>query len=228
MVTNGAVDNQAAETSETWRVFAAVPVNDAVRDLMRTVQRDLQQHAWPVKWVDPDLAHITVRFFGELPQETIAALDNDLARAATVAGYFSPIELSLGGVPRFIGTRHRPPVIVIGLDGRMDADGPKVLARLAEDIRTHVLRLGLPGDNRRFLPHVTIGRFRNGTSAPPDADIVLRAAVQPSVTLPVERLQLIRSVLGQRGPTYTTIAEWPLLPTVPTATEPAPELREHG
>jgi 2'-5' RNA ligase len=198
------------QSDDTWRVFAAVPVNDAVRALMRAMQDELRAHDWPVRWVDPALAHITVRFFGELPPATVRELEHELERIAALARHYEPIELRIGGTPHFIGARNRPPVLVVGHTERLDQGGAKQLARLADDTRSRALRLGLPADNRRFLIHLTLGRFRNDSTTPPDAADILRAAVRSPVPLPVDRLQLIRSVLGRAGPTYTTIAEWPL------------------
>jgi 2'-5' RNA ligase len=198
------------QSSDTWRVFAAVPVNDAVRELMRATQDELRAHAWPVRWVDPALAHLTVRFFGELPLATVRELERELERIAALARHYPPIELRIGGAPHVIGARNRPPVLVVGHTERLDQGGASQLARLADDTRARAMRLGLPGDNRRFRIHLTLGRFRNDTVAPPDAADILRAAARPAVSLPVEHLQLIRSVLGRAGPTYTTIAEWPL------------------
>ena len=87
---------------------------------------------------------------------------------------------------------------------------------------------------RAFKPHLTLGRFKDSDGAPADIEQVLSSVSLQPVAFSADRLVLVRSVLSQHGPTYTTIAEWPLTGTAENAESvenveadtPAPD--DHG
>ena len=62
MVTSGQRQQQRPQSeAAAWRVFAAVPVSDEVRELMRRAEETLALRGWPMKWVKPELAHLTLQ-----------------------------------------------------------------------------------------------------------------------------------------------------------------------
>jgi 2'-5' RNA ligase len=198
--------------SVTWRIFAAVPVSEAVRAVLREAQRVLSREAWLIKWVEPDLAHLTVKFYGDVPVSSLPRLEALLARVAEDAPAADVRATKFGAFPSL---RH-PRVIWLGLDGDLHH-----VDALAADVEQASAGFGKP-EARPFNPHITLGRFRAGAPAPRDVEAAL--ALLDSTTAPVpfsiDRLQLIHSVLTPVGPAYTTIAEWSL--------GVSPEIHDHG
>jgi 2'-5' RNA ligase len=193
-----------------WRIFAAVPVSDGVRAVMRDAQEALAPQGWLVKWIEPELAHLTVKFYGDIAVTSIPHLESLLAHVAQSA---PPANVRATQIGAFPSMRH-PRVIWLGLDG--DLAHLSGLAARVEEVSNG---FGKP-DDRPFNPHITLGRFRAGAPAPGNVQAAL-AELQPDpVAFCVDRLQLIRSVLTPYGPSYTTIAEWALAAS--------PEIREHG
>lgn len=99
------------------------------------------------RWIDPQNYHLTLRFIGDveprLADEIVASLDR-VDRPA--------FALALRGVGAF-GTR-KPHSIYAGVEASSE------LCELQGEIERICKRLGLPADQRKFVPHVTLARLR--------------------------------------------------------------------
>jgi RNA 2',3'-cyclic 3'-phosphodiesterase len=208
-------NNDTQNDADRWRLFAAAPINDGVRSVMQLAQNRLARHAWPVRWVDPRLGHVTLRFYGDSDTDTLAAIQRDLGDIAARHERMLFQTLGVGAFPSVSRAR----VLWLGLDGDVAR-----LKSLAIDIDAG----DTGGVKRSFKPHVTLARLRGGAPALSDVASAAGALELPSVTLPVDRIQLIRSVLGPKGPTYNVIAEWMLVDhSAAPAVGSAPALHEH-
>lgn len=194
----------------------ALPLPAAVRELATSVQDRLRPYGWPVKWVDPELMHVTMKFLGNIDNVAIASIESSLTG---VAERHQATNLTTGPCGAF-PTLFRPRVFWLGLEGDVAA-----LEALAADVSTTLSASGVEGDNRPFQPHITIGRLRRNEVPPAGFEEIATNLELATVEVRFDRLQLIRSVLGNSGPAYTVLSEWQL-------SEPAavilPELVEHG
>lgn len=207
------------------RLFAAVPVSGAVREQMRAIRRELEPQGWTIRWVDPDLAHLTVKFFGDTRPKQIDSLESKLAFAAERS---QPARLTTGSFI-MLGPRKRPNVLSLAIDAA--EDDPAALAaleNLAKEVERQTAGIGAGGNERAFKAHLTLGRFKDTDGAPPDVEQTLSTVALQPVEFSVDRLLLVRSVLSQQGPTYTTIAEWPLSGTGEPEPATIPEPDDHG
>ena len=227
MTTNRARrDNRTGKEREpAQRLFAAAPVSDAIREQMRSIRRALEPEGWTIRWVDPDLAHLTIKFFGDTRPSQIASLESKLAFAAERS---QAAHLTTGGFI-MLGPRRRPNVLSLEIDAADDDPaGLASLEGLAREVERQTAGIGAGGNERAFKAHLTLGRFRDTDGAPPEVEPTLAAVTLEPVTFTVDRLQLVRSVLSQHGPTYTTIAEWPLTGTAQPEPDPVPEPEDYG
>jgi 2'-5' RNA ligase len=196
------LENQGAEQ---WRLFAAVPLGDEVREEVARLQDELRRHGWPVRWVRPERAHITVKFFGDTEVDAVPKLMRLLEGVATKA---APTMLRTSGIGAFPSSS-QPRVIWLGLSGNVRA-----LEGLAASVQMVV-----GADSARFRPHITLGRVRDGAGTVTDFEVAARELQTNARDVPIGELVLIRSVLGQDGPTYSTLGRWRL---------GRPEPDEHG
>ena len=151
------------------RVFVALfPPDASVRSLESQLQlvKTAHQAVNNLRWEQPDRWHITLAFLGEMDPSVTDALSSRIERAASRT---PGITLSLKGLGRF-GNR----MLYAKVDG--DRAG---LRRLAERTQAAARRCGIAVDDRRFRPHVTIGRSRAGAD--------LRPVVEAARDLSVER-----------------------------------------
>jgi 2'-5' RNA ligase len=129
---------------ERLRLFCALRLpSDVARDLAAW-QRE---HLADGRIVPLEHLHLTLAFLGSRPREEVAAIGRELRAAVAAAG---PMRFA---VARYRETRN---VGMLVLD---DAGG--AAGSLARDLHERLHRLGVyEPERRRWLPHVTVLRFR--------------------------------------------------------------------
>lgn len=199
----------------TSRLFIALPLSDAAREELDSVQRVLRHNCWPVKWVKPDLAHMTLKFLGVTDHKLVPGIVDALGN---VANRHRAVLLRTGRCGAF-PSLNRPQVLWLGVDGNVDA-----AVALASNVDASMIEAGLAPERRPFRPHITLGRVRRGEQLSSDAGRLIQRVRVTHAPLEIDRFQLVRSVLGSSGPTYTTLAEWQLGSVAANQVE----LVEHG
>lgn len=125
------------------RLFVAVDPPDEAADSLRAALPADDR----LRWSAPEHWHLTLAFLGEVAAPALPELSDRLARAA---GRSAPVRLRLAGAGHF-GRQ----VLWIGVDGDTAA-----LARLADRCAAAARRSGIPMEERRFRPHLTVARAR--------------------------------------------------------------------
>jgi 2'-5' RNA ligase len=143
------------------RLFTAVDIPDEVKIALGATLQRLRPTA-KVKWTDVEKLHITTKFIGEWPEERMEEMK------AVLGGVGSPgaIEIRLRGLGWFPDPR-RPRVLWAGVE-----TGPG-LASLAVETEQAVYALGVPLEDRKYSPHLTLARIRDAGPLGP-----LRAAIE--------------------------------------------------
>lgn len=209
-------DTSKKSDEKNWRLFAAVPLTEPVRNLIADIQDELEPEGWPIKWVDPALAHITVKFYGDTPVQRVDELKEQLA---LVAGRNVATTVTTGQLGAF-PSLDSPRVVWLGLEGSIQP--LKTMARDVDDVSAD---LGFARERRGFQAHITLGRFRDAGDAPEEVGDIIRDIGLPSHEFHADRLQLLRSVLRPDGPQYSTIGEWML---EGQGAPGSPDPKEHG
>ena len=135
------------------RVFVALDIDDAIRARLEVFQDGVRGFAPEARWVRPESMHLTLKFVGEKPSDTVEeikkALEGIRARA---------MEISFRGYG-FFPTSKAPRVFWVGI-----AAGPE-LSVLAKSVDKTTAALGVPEEEHAFSPHLTLAR-RGGSGAP--------------------------------------------------------------
>lgn len=150
--------------------------------------------------VEPADFHLTLCFLGEVPDAVLVALDEGLQALRQ-----APFDLELRGVGIFGGAA--PRAVWAGVAPR------EPLMRLQTKVERIARQAGAAPEARRFLPHVTLGRF-----APPALDAALRLermvageALFRAGPFEVAEVVLWQSHAAPRGVArYAALAEYPL------------------
>lgn len=152
--------------------------------------------AGEVRWVKPENVHLTLKFLGD-------ATEDELARAAEVLDSIcerhEAFEVTTSGFGAFPSAR-RARILWAGLGG-----GAGRLTALAHDVQRSLEALGFDPERRPYAPHLTLGRARG-------RPVVLDAneGTPPGLGFPVRNVELVESVLGGTGATYSTLAAYAL------------------
>ena len=83
------------------------------------------------------------------------------------------------------------------------------VAALARKVNACLARVGLPGDGRAYLPHVTVARFGRRGAGAPEAWLEQWAGLAGPAWI-ADAFHLYESVLGGEGASYTIVARYPL------------------
>jgi 2'-5' RNA ligase len=151
-----------------------------------------------VKWVREENIHLTLRFIGELPETEVPDLESRLASEARRA---HPFHLHLAE-PGCFPNATAPRVIWVGLKGELER-----LSALQAGVERASSSWGKP-EHRPFHPHITLGRVttRSSSALRRIGSWIDGLAAPELSSWMVSEVQLIRSVLGSSGSTYSTLA----------------------
>jgi 2'-5' RNA ligase len=192
-----------------WRLFVAIPMPDEVRQHIARVIQLLSHDDPPVRWIDPETAHLTLHFLGATAPERAELLRLALAEPVAKIEQFT---LKTSGLGVFPNTR-QPRVLWIGLDGET-----RTLERLHREVGLSLQRLGFEAETGKLRPHITLGRVRD--NAPASLAAKVQAQLDPDspvaritasgIQVPVNEVLLVRSFLDAKGARHVPIAPYPL------------------
>lgn len=183
-----------------WRLFIAVPLPAEVMARVEQIGTRLSEKEWPVRWTDPNNAHLTLHFIGEVDATQAELIRMALPGEAAKHEAFSLETGGLGVYP----DRRKPRVLWMGLDGETDR-----LEALQAGVGKMLQQLGFKIETRPFSPHVTLGRLREQISKERGMTIwtTLRGfQLGAPLTVPVEEITLYRSHLSHTGSRYEPLA----------------------
>lgn len=183
------------------RLFAAVVPPDEVLD---ELERAIAPYAGQVpglRWPERATWHVTLAFFGEVPERALPDLCARLGRAARR----HPVPaLAFTGFGAFSSVR-RARVFWAGLSGDS-------MARLADSVRAAGRRAGAAHtDEKRFHAHLTLARAKAETDLRPLVDALAGFTGSP---WQAETIELFKSEPGPRV-RYESLGSWALAPAEP-------------
>lgn len=184
--------------SEVLRVFVAVDVEDPTLVGRIAHVRDLFVGTGvPMKPVEEQNIHITLRFIGEVPRSVVDSIISDVLSRVS----FKPFEVSIKGVGAF-PTVLRPRVIWVGVE-----KGAEELKRIRDEIERGLRRLGLRPEKEEFIPHITLARLKGARNVQAVIKLLQELSDLDLGVMRVESIRLKQSTLTPRGPVYRTLYE---------------------
>jgi 2'-5' RNA ligase len=174
------------------RLFVGLELAPALRARLA----DLEIGLPGAHWVPEDNLHLTLRFIGEVNEDTANDLHDALLGVRGEA-----FTLSVTGTGTF-ETGRRPHTLWAGV-AKSDP-----LARLQGKIETALVRAGCEREARKFMPHITLARLKGTPMERLHPLLAAHALVREE--MPVDHFTLFSSRLGSGDPVYTAEAEYPL------------------
>lgn len=176
------------------RLFAALEIP---RDI--TLSLSLLRGGLPgARWIDVENYHMTLRFIGDIDgptaDEIVNAFDQIRRRA---------FEIRLDGIGSF-GSK-KPHSIWAGVEPSPD------LTALQAELERICQRLGLPAEQRKFKPHVTLARLKTARASDVVRYLSGRGDFQ-TAAFPVGRFVLMSSRDSIGGGPYVKEEVFPLSP----------------
>jgi len=137
------------------RTFLAIPVAAPLRGEIARIQQQLAAALPQVRWVAPETIHLTLRFFGDIPEESLEKIGEVML---SVGRLCPPFPVEVAGVGAFPSPA-RPRVIWLGVRGGSP------LAALHAAVEEGLQQIGFPAEERPYSPHLTLGRSRQRLAA---------------------------------------------------------------
>jgi 2'-5' RNA ligase len=200
------------------RLFVAIDIGDDVRAAVAKLQQELKgrmKNQNGLKWVKPELMHLTLKFLGEADENRI---DEICAAVEIACADKKAFEFSLS----VVGAFGRPAKVLWLGSEEISAE----LAKLAADLEQALEELGFEKEVRPFSAHLTLARVRdNGVDKnlrqllknytqvhpvrdTPKGDGRQGRPVSNGVQIPkisVDSVCLYKSQLTSDGPVYTLL-----------------------
>ena len=138
------------------RSFIALDLSPEILGGLDAIMHQMSQHlpGSIVRWTPARNIHLTLKFLGEVAENNLDGLFEIARRAAEQQPVFQLRVSGLGAFPSL----NRPRVLWAGVQA------PSELSALQRAIEFETARLGYPGEEREFSPHLTIGRISRNAS----------------------------------------------------------------
>lgn len=182
------------------RAFIAVAVDSRVVAKISAAVGPLTEKIPGVRCVVPENIHLTLKFLGAVDEAAVGPIGVALDAPLRL---FQPFTINAKGLGVFPNPR-RPRVLWVGLAGNR-------LLPLVSAIESALRPLGFAPENREFTPHLTIGRWRDNTPAPPALALELQTRKDLDFgESRVESVLLMQSLLRPDGAQYRPLVIVPL------------------
>ena len=176
-----------------YRLFTAIDLPGETMAELAALDRNLKG----ARWVPRDQLHLTLRFIGDADENMFQRIRQALGMIRR-----APFHLTLRGTGHFPPGKD-PRVLWVGMEKN------PALAELQENVERGVIAAGIPAEVRRFSPHITLARLRNGSPKEVD-EWEQRHAAFRELVVPVEEFHLYSSTLTRDGAIHRREATFPL------------------
>lgn len=179
------------------RLFIAINLPAAECRRIHREAGALRKQGLPVRWVEPENFHVTLKFLGEVRREDVEPVKEAVAKAAAANGPFEAHVAGFGAFP----TIRKPRVLWIGVE-----PSPS-LRCLKQDLEWALADAGYDREARAFHPHLTLGRAADDGAAGAFRGLdEVAATMDYAGSFGVKSVDLMRSRRGSEGPRYTIVS----------------------
>ncbi len=169
------------------RAFLALPISERVRKTCEDIQGMIKKSNTPLKLVEPKNLHVTLRFLGNVNNETIEKVKEIMDKIE-----FNSFKARTTMVGVFPSTSYIH-VVWLGVDG-------ETILKIHEFIESRLARLGFDKDSQ-YLPHITLARVKGK----PTKKLLEIVGYKTDMEFEIKYVTLVKSTLTKEGPLYETL-----------------------
>jgi 2'-5' RNA ligase len=178
------------------RLFVAIDLPDSVKQQLEEIVTELSTCRADVRWVRSDSMHLTLKFLGNVAPQELVEIDRVLSRIVATT---QPTQGRLRNVGSFPHLR-RPRVLWIGVE-----TDNGMLSSLQTDLDAALAKIGFSKENRRFRPHITLGRIRGNRRLSALREAVEKQSGHKAGSFKIEHLTLFESRQRRDSTRYTAL-----------------------
>ena len=181
------------------RVFLAIEIDEKLLDKIENIQKQFAECETPVKYVETENLHCTLKFFGEIDEDKV----NDIIEVIeNKIENHEPFKINIKKSGVFPNERY---IRVLWL-GMEDVEP---FSNLQKDLDEEFVKMGFKKE-RSYVPHLTIGRVKGAKNK---AELLSKLKDLGNIEIgemDINKIVLKKSELTPSGPIYTTIKEFDL------------------
>ncbi|MHA2059521.1 MAG: RNA 2',3'-cyclic phosphodiesterase [Candidatus Ranarchaeia archaeon] len=189
--------------SQPIRSFVALDVaSPQLRHAIPPLQNQLEGPDLNIRFVDPSILHLTLKFLGDIYAENVDAIVKELETIK-----LQEFEIYLQGLGVFPNLK-RPRVIFIDIK-----EGRDEVIKLGNLVNEATIKAGLAPADRTVTPHLTLGRVKKGPGKKkhPSETSYFAQRFEPFRNVKLGRFlitefHLKQSTLTSQGPIYSNLA----------------------
>ncbi len=181
------------------RTFIAIETPESIQAKIAALQDELKQENERVRWPKPANIHLTLKFLGQVEESRTPVITESVKDMLKEQPKFTFSVRGLGAFPNF----RRARVLWVGVNDNSDQ-----LQHLVENIEAALIPLGFSKENRKFTPHLTLGRVKSSLSKSFIRKLEQIDFAGGEVT--VDEIVLFRSDLKPTGAVYTPLSRFRL------------------
>lgn len=179
------------------RSFIAIELPETITSALSSLQQELKQCGADVRWVRPEGIHLTLKFLGEVEDKDVAGIVKMIEGTCMRYRAFN-LEIKGTGV---FPNKKSPRVLWVSVYGN------ETFMELQREIEDGMASMGFEKENRRFSPHLTLGRFRSLRWKETLLDKIELNKDTKFGTMDIKSVSLMQSDLSPAGAKYTRVAE---------------------
>ena len=173
------------------RTFIAVELDPSFREKIRQIQDKFSD--FDLKFVNPEIVHITLKFLGDVEESMTKPLSEALDSLTC-----EPFEAQIEGIGVFPKPSN-PKVLWVGARGNFET--------LHDDVETVLKPFKFKEDERAFTAHATLARVKslNKDQKNVFSDVLKELKDTQIGSMQINKVLLKKSTLTPGGPIYETL-----------------------
>ncbi len=180
---------------QTIRAFIAFPLNEAklkIKPIIENLKNEIPGNE--IKWVEVQNLHITLKFLGDINQQKLQNICQELKNQLSPLPLLNPRIINSGVFPNY----KKPNTIWLGIEPA------NIFDPFVSQVELICEKHGFARENRPFSPHITIGRVRRETNSREKISAVIKKFEKiESIPLSINQIVIYKSTLTRTGPIYT-------------------------
>ena len=174
------------------RAFITIDLIPSIREKISYIQQILKGCDLNVRWVNPDNVHLTLKFLGEINEESLEQIKKIMTDVAEGSKEIKTSLESFG----FFPNERKPRVFFVSTTSQ------ETLKSIADELEDKLQDLGFKKESK-FKSHITLARIKSIQNI--DCLKEKIKDIDLGENLPVNEIILYESTLTPEGPIYDVI-----------------------
>lgn len=180
------------------RFFIALEIPQESKKELESIQNQIKKIIPQAKLTDNNKLHLTIAFIGKKPDKLKEFLIEVISRAVKEILPFEVTPAYIDGFPNL----HQPKILWIGIKGDVDK-----LFILRERIKDELSGMLMEGEERRYVPHIAVAKFKNFVLSPQQKGKLQELSLQNFQPIKVTSVKLFESIPNHGFHQHNTLAE---------------------